>query len=484
MTRTATIRMVQAAGRQRVSVSESLDARKNGDALLLPLREKSLCVVPGVFESPISGASNTTNCDRLRAEANPDRRKGRSMSRRSGQDGSVERKGNYFYVRFWMDEGSKRVHKSVRLCPVSGLGSLTKAERKRRARQIVADSGADSPGCLARAEASRFGVMLREQAEWWIEHIRVRKRKPVKLSTLFGYRHLLDRWILSRLGNLPLCDVNNPTVKSLVADMVQLDKSPETIRHAVKVVKLVVASYLDANGEPVFRPKWNADYMDMPVVEKRNQRRPVFTGEEVTRIVSRAEGRSRVLFAVAAGTGARISELLALEIGKHVSADCSAITIEQTVWRHGEVEGRGKSTSAHRDVDLCSDLAPLLREFIAVRESGFLFSTENGRPLSQRNALRDLHSVENAEGLEKRGLHAFRRFRQTWLRKNRAPEDLIRYWLGWSNGHVSDSYSRLQDDLNFRKTVAESLGLGFELPLPEPASVPICTLRESMSEVA
>jgi integrase len=406
------------------------------------------------------------------------------MSRRSGQNGSVERKGNYFYVRFWMDEGPKRVHKSVRLCPVSGLGSLTKAERKRRARQIVADSGADSPECLARAEVSRLGLTLREQAGKWIEHIRVRRRRPVKLSTWFGYRHMLDRWILPRLGDLPLRDVNNSTVKSLVTDMVQLSKSAETIRHAVKVVKLVVASCLDENGEPVFHPTWNPDYMDIPVVEKRNQRRPVFTGEEVTKIVSRAEGRFRVLFALEAGSGARISELLALEIGKHVAADGSFITIEQTVWRHGEVEDRGKSDNAYRDVDLHSSLASLLREFVAGRKNGFLFCTENGRPISQRNALRDLHLVLESLGFEKRGLHAFRRFRQTWLRKNRAPEDLGRYWLGWSSGHVSDRYSRLQDDVPFRKSVAQSVGLGFELPAPKPAFVPKCTLSDVVSEVA
>lgn len=405
------------------------------------------------------------------------------MTRRSGQNGSVERKGKYFHVRFWQDEGPKRVHKSVPICPVSGLGSLTKAERKRRARQIIAESGAESPECLARAEVSRLGLTLREQAEWWIEHIRVRRRRPVKLSTWFGYRHMLDRWILSRLGSLPLCDVNNSTVKVLVAEMVQLGKAPETIRHAVKVVKLVVASLLDANGEPVFRRTWNADYMDMPVVEKRNQKRPVFTGEENTRIVSRAEGRSRVLFALAAGSGARISELLGLEVGKHVAADGSIITIEQSVWRHGENQ-TPKTPNAYRDIDLHSSLASLLREFIAGRESGFLFSTESGRPITQRNALRDLHLVLQSEGMEKRGFHAFRRFRQTWLRKNRAPDDLARYWLAWSSRDIADTYSRLHEDLVFRKNVAESVGLGFEIPVSEPTSVPKCTLREVVSEVA
>lgn len=483
MSAAATIRSAaQTAEQRRGSVLEAslaLDSRSDSvENLGAPDVQRDSCA-QNSEKSPLSIQVSGT----LRAEAIPDRRKGRSMIRRSGQDGYVERKGNYYHVRFWQDEGPKRVHKSVRLCPVSGLGSLTKAERKRRARQIVSDSGADSPECLARAEASRLGLTLREQAEWWIEHIRARQRRPVKLATWFGYRHLLDRWILPRLGNLPLCDVSNSTVKSLVADMVQLSKSPETIRHVVKVVKLVVASYLDANGEAVFRRTWNADYMDMPVVEKRNQRRPVFTGEEITRIVSRTEGRSRVLFALAAGSGARIAELLGLEIGKHVAADGSIIIVGQSVWRHGEVQ-TPKTASAYREVDLHPSLASLLREFIAGRKAGFLFSTENGRPFSQRNALRDLHLVLESEGLEKRGFHAFRRFRQTWLRKSRAPEDLSRYWLGWSSRSIADGYSRLHDDVVFRKSVAESMGLGFEFLVAEPASVPKCTLRGVVSEVA
>src|SRR6202023_3335912 len=66
----------------------------------------------------------------------------RSMSRRSGQSGSVERKGEHYVVRFWEDKAGqdKRVHRSVRICPVSGPGSMTKPEREHRARDIIQES--------------------------------------------------------------------------------------------------------------------------------------------------------------------------------------------------------------------------------------------------------------------------------------------------------------------------------------------------------
>jgi hypothetical protein len=53
----------------------------------------------------------------------------------------------------------------------------------------------------------------------------------------------------------------------------------------------------------------------------------------------------------------------------------------------------------------------VLEEFIGSRTSGFLFQTKNGKPLTQRNIMRDsLHK------LEVRGFHPFRRFRVTYLR--------------------------------------------------------------------
>jgi hypothetical protein len=64
----------------------------------------------------------------------------------------------------------------------------------------------------------------------------------------------------------------------------------------------------------------------------------------------------------------------------------------------------------------------------------------------------------------KRCFHAFRRFRTTWLRKQHVSEDIIRFWLGHASREVTDRYSKLSEDAEFRRSVAASAGLGFELP--------------------
>jgi hypothetical protein len=65
-----------------------------------------------------------------------------------------------------------------------------------------------------------------------------------------------------------------------------------------------------------------------------------------------------------------------------------------------------------------------------------------------------------------------RRFRTTWLRKQRAPKDLIKYWLGHAKESVTDTYSKLADDEEFRREVAEKLGTGFTVPVSLIPMVP------------
>jgi hypothetical protein len=175
----------------------------------------------------------------------PEKRERRKcMSRRSGQSGYIEKSGNWYVVRFRMDvpEQAKRKHMCVRISPISGPGSLTKPERERKAKEIIAESGADRPECLAHAEGISSGVTFREQAAWWINHVQQRKRKPIAPATVESWQGSLDVWILPNLGDLPLSSVGNLVLKRLVEKMVEAGLSPKTVNTYSQVVKSVVAS--------------------------------------------------------------------------------------------------------------------------------------------------------------------------------------------------------------------------------------------------
>jgi hypothetical protein len=121
----------------------------------------------------------------------------KSMARRSGQCGYLERKGNGWYVRFWIDVPGQehRKRESVRVCSVKGPDALTKPERERRAMEIVTKSGANSKELFERVEAVNLGSTFRQQAAWWMDHSQKRKRKPIKPATAVGYQSYIDNWL-------------------------------------------------------------------------------------------------------------------------------------------------------------------------------------------------------------------------------------------------------------------------------------------------
>jgi Phage integrase family len=116
-----------------------------------------------------------------------------------------------------------------------------------------------------------------------------------------------------------------------------------------------------------------------------------------------------------------------------------------------------KAKIARRQVDLCPALAELLKTFVGDRQSGLVFANRAGKALSQTNVVRrSLHPILKELGAEQTGFHAMRRFRTTWLRKQRAPEDLIGFWLGHAKQSVTDGYSKLEEEREFRTQVAQN----------------------------
>ena len=95
-----------------------------------------------------------------------------------------------------------------------------------------------------------------------------RKRKPIAPATVESWQGCLDVWILPNLGDVPLSSVGNLALKGLVEKMVEAGLSPKTVNTYSQVVKSVVASAVNEEGEQLFPRKWNHEFVDMPVVDK------------------------------------------------------------------------------------------------------------------------------------------------------------------------------------------------------------------------
>jgi len=353
------------------------------------------------------------------------------------------------YGKFWQDVpgSSERKRRTISL----GV-CRTKSVARQRLREYLEREGINSKEAFHQNTAP--AVTFRQQADWWLASLPKRKRRPVKPATISGWRDALNAWLLPNLGEKLLADVSNKAVRELVEKMSTAGLSAKSIVNYVQVVKLVVASAVNEEGERVYPRTWNHDFIQMPVVRKDKQHRPTVTDVDLKDILSNTKKPKYVmLFSLLPGTGLRIGEALALR-STDFGPDCRVLYVRRSFWRGHEQEP--KTSNAVRVVDIPEVLAKELRDYLA-STGGLLFATADGNPLQQRNVLRVLHAVKPV------GFHAFRRFRLTWLRKNGVPKDLERYWMGHAPEEVGDLYSKLKDDVSFRQHWAERTGLGFEL---------------------
>jgi len=409
------------------------------------------------------------------------------MSRRSGQNGSIQQDGNWYVVRFWKDVMGQEQRQRVRerICPISGPGKLPASERERRAKEIIAASGADSVEHFEKVVRSNHGVTFREQAVTWLNQVKNRKRKPVAPSTAENWESHLERWINPNIGDMPLDTVNNLAMKQLVAKMVASGElGPKSITNYTQVVKMVVASAVNEQGEELYPRKWNHEFIDMPEVKKQDQKQPSYSGEVVTKILAKTKKEKyRTLFALLASSGLRLGEALGIDV-RNVSPDGTTINICTKAWK-GELHNRLKTENGKREVDLHSSIAAMLREFIGERKSGLVFGSRSGKPLGQSNVLRQtLHPILAELSQPKSGAHAFRRFRNTYLRNHTsAPPSLIKFWMGHAEQDMGDLYDKIKSDVEFRKEVAEKAGIGFKLPAKRALVGPNGPKRTEMPDV-
>ena len=294
-------------------------------------------------------------------------------------------------------------------------------------------------------------MKLREQAEVWFSQLGVRKLRPVKPGTLRTYRSLLDARILPRLGDAELETFKNLAMKNFVSDLAESGLAVSTQSDIVAVVKEVIASAVNEEGEFLYPRTWNSGYIDAPQVVIADRRTPAATSEQVRKASQEPFG---AFWTFLGGTGLRIGEARAVRygdngVGSAWDPERGVVSVRTQFYRG--LEQPPKTPAAIREVDLPPNLNNYLKERVSVAPGSLLFG---GSETLWRERLA-------RTGIQ--GFHAFRRYRVTHLRATGAPEDLLRFWVGHSAENVTDRYSKLAQNVEFRKEWAEKIGVGFKL---------------------
>ena len=366
------------------------------------------------------------------------------MSFRSGQSGTVVKKGQMWHGRYYVDVPGQENRRKASV-PLGSIREMKKTEAKRKLRAFLEEMGLNDDSHLERtsAGARTFG----SEAAWWKEN-RLPIFKPSCVETMGSH---LEKYLLPRLGSLPMAAIDERRVQEFITDLTRTEYvwpngvskklSPKSIRNIIGVLKLIV-------GEKVWR-EWKLTLPEIPVKEQR-----CFSPDEMRLIVNAASGQWKVLFATLAGTGMRCGEAFGLHVDD-LDLATGRIFIRRSVWNGSEVSTKTKK--GYRVVNIEPILVAMLAAHLGDRKSGRVFETSTGTPFCKSNVRRKLIQILAKLNLKSAGLHAFRHGRVSVLQANGVPGDLLKEWIGHSNLQTTSLYTHFQSD--FRNRVACDVAL-------------------------
>jgi len=177
--------------------------------------------------------------------------------------------------------------------------------------------------------------------------------------------------------------------------------------------------------------------LTMPIQEVKEDAR-FFTAEEAKQIISTAEEPFRTMFAIAAMTGLRAGELLALQIDD-LDFERKLIHIRRSVWR-GRIQ-TVKSKASRASVAMPDVLSLILKVYLkSWRENPtkLLFINRRGRPYNATKVVQKaLWPLLDKLKIERCGLHAFRHTHSSLLLETGASPTVAQAQLRHSDPRIT-----------------------------------------------
>lgn len=230
--------------------------------------------------------------------------------------------------------------------------------------------------------------------------------------------HLRPRWGRKRLDHVRVNDV-----AALVRELRAAGLSEWTIAGIVKAAYAIYSYAHKREGWRGVNPVTLLGSGERP--KPRTTRKRIYEGGELAQTLRAAQEPYRTLFALAAATGARLSELLGLTWADVTMTDLddAEVRFEYQVDRYGQ-RAELKTEESRRPVPLAREVAELL---VAHRlaspdttSGAFVFASRSGRPLGQRNVLRALRATQ-MRAVTDDGLPTFPRLHEADPPRDAAP---------------------------------------------------------------
>jgi len=422
-----------------------------------------------------------------------------SVARRRWQEGTVYlRKSKNLPDAWWgrfvetveTEGGPLRVQRNVRL----GEARLyTKPLAKRALREHVDRANDYQPIAVKSQTMGKAATPFAVFAARWQEDVLVHK----KASTAATVKGHINNSLIPAFGKFAMGDIDSERVQSFLNRLVA-KASPKTVKNVWTTLRIMWNSAVAW--------KYAAGELRVELPKARKLRMRCYAVQEVKRILAHTKGAERVFFWLAAETGLRAGELIALRVSD-VDVEKLAVEVSKAIWNGSE--DNPKTEAAFRSVCISSRLGSQLKEYLADRVDGYLFQTPSGNPWDASNVLeRKLNTllerleipkidikllakfvgkdrtIDQATRSEKRaaslGLHSFRHTVATAMDSLGVPQQLRKQRLGHSGSSVTDNYTHtFTDD---ERNAAEKLGELFGTGWPEIDAGKVISFPNSQKE--
>lgn len=349
---------------------------------------------------------------------------GSLMARRRYQNGCVFLRGkNPVWVGRYREDvigpdgHPVRVLKSIVLGTKRELPTKRLAERRMDTELSRVNSPAYRPGRVA---------TLEEFAERWRREV-LSKRKS---STIHAAESHLKNQILPVLGKMKLSEIGVENQQSFVTRL-----SGTVARKTLLNVLGTLSSMLTT------AQNWNylcegLKFRKLALPERSVQEEArTFTQEQARAIIAEAKGPYRVMFAIAAMTGLRAGEILALQTGDF-DLERNLLTVRRSVWR-GKVQ-TPKTINSLAVLPVPDTLAVIVREHVSTLKSEWLFLNSRGHLFIAENVVRQaLAPILDKLKIPRCGFHAFRHLHTSLLLSSGAAPQVAQKQLRHSDARIT-----------------------------------------------
>lgn len=232
--------------------------------------------------------------------------------------------------------------------------------------------------------------------QWWTA--RATQLRPTTQSV---YRSCLKP-LREQFGRRRLSDITAADVAAFVKAQHRAGAKGWTVKGRLSVLSAVYRYASRHMGFVGTNPIGLLDRQEKPNIEDERPKR-VLTSEELQRLLANVDEPYRMIFELAAETGARLGEALGLVWGEIDLDDATVTFTHQLARKHQRVPLKTKRS--RRCIEITPALVSKLRAYkLAAGRSGphdFVFTTRNGTPHDHRNiGGRVLARAVKAAGLE------------------------------------------------------------------------------------